>query len=503
MRSYSRNRSLRENRGGAKFPPMLRFRLGSIPVEVHFQHLLFSLLFAWLAQSATWGAPGRWPHPALLDPAHPDHARTQVLYVLVWVALIFVSVLVHELGHAVVSRAFGYQPRIHLLGMGGHTQVGAEEVHPGVDIPWHRDVLLTLAGPGFGLMLAGLSALGLRAVGDHSEVARYVFAAGSLANVIWAVLNLVPIVPLDGGRVARVLLTRLLGERAGQLSAKVLSVTVIGAGVAFALWQRQLVPAALFGLWLMRALASPAGRRTQEAPRERAPRTPEECTLALARQAFREGDLDGARRRCLLLVDDEELPREVRSGSHHLLGWVALKEGKGRLALDHFSQVGERPRVEPQALAAAFSLVGDEPRALSLWEVAYRETKERTVLHEWAGTLIRAGKVDLARKLPGVDLGLAYTCAQRVLFLRDDYTGAARVGLMGLTERPSAQAAYETACAYAQAGEKAKALDLLARAAALGFKDAAYASTDSDLAALRHEPGFARWLAGLEESPSS
>ena len=66
---------------------------------------------------------------------------------------------------------------------------------------------------------------------------------------------------------------------------------------------------------------------------------------------------------------------------------MALKEGEGRRALDEFSQVQGRP-IEPQAIAAAFSLIGDDARGIPLWEQAARQTRDPTILHEWAGALV-------------------------------------------------------------------------------------------------------------------
>src|SRR5690606_39202292 len=75
-------------------------------------------------------------------------AGSVTFVVVSWMFIVFVSVLVHELGHALASRAFGYQPTITLAWLGGHTHPNA----PG-PIPWDRDLLLTLAGPLFGLLL--------------------------------------------------------------------------------------------------------------------------------------------------------------------------------------------------------------------------------------------------------------------------------------------------------------------------------------------------------------
>jgi len=477
---------------------MLRFRLGSIPVEVHFQHLLFSLLFAMLNLLGRGGQS----EPLLGGPlsGHGVKAVASTAgYVGAWMAILFVSSLVHELGHALASRAFGYRPRIHLLWMGGHTQVGAEEVHPGVDVPWHRDVLLTLAGPAVGLLLGGFGLFAAFVLSARFPLLAGAFSTLALVNLFWAVINLVPIHPLDGARVARVLLVRFFGD-GGLRVAKGLSILVMAAALFAALvFGRDPLLAGVFGLWLLRAATFPQGPR-RDAPLP-PPRTPAERTFALALESFQQGALDVARRRCVGLVEDEELPRALRSRAHHLLGWIALKEGKGRRALDHFSQVGESPRVEVHALAAAFSLLGDEARALPLWELAYRESKSPVVLHEWAGALVRAGREELARKLPQVDMGLAFQCAEQVLSLREEHASAAQMGLRGLEERPSAQGAYDTACAFARAGDVHQALALLIRARELGFRDRACAEADADLSPLKGDVHFTKWLASLEESP--
>ena len=156
--------------------------------------------------------------------------------------------------------------------------------------------------------------------------------------------------------------------------------------------------------------------------------------------------------------------------------------------------------MEPHALAAAFSLVGDDARAVSLWEHAWRESGDATVLHEWAGSLIRAQRADEALRLPGVDPAAAYACAERVLFIRGAYSEAAQVSEAALTHAPRADIAYDAACAYARAHNVRDALRLLERARELGFRDAAYAASDEDLAPLHAEPAFEQWLTALRQS---
>src|SRR5271170_2627536 len=111
---------------------MLRFRLGPIPVEVHRSHVLTAAFFGVLWLSG--GISGRWPGRVLASGDSLVRLSTSVAVVAIWVAIVFVSVLVHELGHALVSLAFHYRPSIQLVGLGGLTRPNA----PG-PIPWHRE----------------------------------------------------------------------------------------------------------------------------------------------------------------------------------------------------------------------------------------------------------------------------------------------------------------------------------------------------------------------------
>ncbi len=448
---------------------VLRFRLGSIPVLVHPGHLLFALALGLSAAS------GSQP----LSPA---------AVVVIWVVLVFVSVLLHELGHALAFRAFGYRSSIQLLMFGGVTTPETDQ-----PLPWGKDVVSTLAGPLFGLALGVLCLwLAPRVTG---ELARYSFEYGAYTNLVWAVFNLLPVLPMDGGRVSRAILGRIFG-RAGVIAAHGLGVLVC-AGLAYVLFRSSAAPVTLVFLLLFavqnfQALlafwrSEPDGAASPE--------------LAQASALLRAGELARAREVASRLLRDDT-PPALRARIHHLLGWVALKEGEGRRALDEFSQVQTRP-IEPQAVAAAFSLIGDDARAIPLWEQAARHAPDPAILHEWAGALIRQGNVPAAAAIPGVDMATAYGCAERVAFLRGAYSEAARFGEESLAARPSAARAYDVACSYARAGDIRRALALLERARQLGYSDREAAATDPDLVALAGEPAFQDWLRSLGKSAAS
>ncbi|MGZ6077605.1 MAG: site-2 protease family protein [Myxococcaceae bacterium] len=448
---------------------MLRFRLGSIPVLVHPGHLLFALA---LGLSAVSGS----------QPLAP------AAVVVIWVALVFVSVLLHELGHALAFRAFGYRSSIQLLMFGGVTTPETDQ-----PLPWGKDVVTTLAGPIFGLALGVLCLwIAPRVTGD---LARYSFEYGAYTNLVWAVFNLLPVLPMDGGRVSRAILGRIFG-RGGVIAAHGLGVLVC-AGLAYVLFRSSAAPVTLVFLLLFavqnfQALlafwrSEPGGAVPPE--------------LAQAEGLLRAGELARAREIASRLLRDDT-PPALRARIHHLLGWVALKEGEGRRALDEFSQVQTRP-IEPQAVAAAFSLIGDDARAIPLWEQAARHAPDPAILHEWAGALIRQGDVSAAAAIPGVDMATAYGCAERVAFLRGAYSEAARFGEESLAARPAAARAYDVACSYAKAGDVRRALALLERARQLGYSDREGAATDPDLVPLAGEPAFQDWLRSLGKSAAS
>lgn len=471
---------------------MLRFRVGSIPVEVHFSHLAFSAL---IALYGGWIPPhdptAPWPHGA--QPGSTAYLQATFLYVCLWIGIVFVSVLVHELGHATTARLFGYRPSIRLIWMGGDTRPNANET-----IPWHRDLALTAAGPLFGALL-GLVCLGLNLALKPGGLGGYALQVTAIANLFWTIVNLIPVGSFDGGRIANTVLTRLFGN-AGFVIAQVLSLLLAGAGILFGALTRQPFLAAVFGLMAVSSISLIAAYLRGELHPGR-PTHPAELALAKAEQLYHQGRLAESKALCEAVMATDIAPALVSKG-HWLLGWIALKNGEGRPALDHFSQVS-RQKVEQAGLAAAFSLVGDDHRAVALWERALHETPSPTVLHEYAGALIRDGRIDDARRLPGVQLSQAFACAERVLFLRGEFSAAGEMGERALAETEPASAsgsattAYDAACAYARAGRVDDALRLLEGASERGFHDPAYAESDSDLGALHGDPRFHAWLAAL------
>jgi Zn-dependent protease len=462
---------------------MLRFRIASIPVEVRPSHLLVAGLLAW-----SW------------MPSAQTRAPDAVPALLLGAMVVFVSILVHELGHAVAARAFGYQPQIVIEWFGGHTQPNAP-----VTISWIKEIVLTAAGPAFGFALGALAEVGLIATGgrqisDHPSAPLGIEVLGffARANLVWALLNLVPVLPLDGGRISNTLATRIFGPR-GVFVSQGFSLLICVAAVAFGVSIGQSVLAVFFAIWGVSAVQMIAAAIRGDGPKGGSAHPSEQALLQSA-ALFKQRRLAEAQRVATdALGGDPPPPPRIRTRLHHLLGWIAIKDGRGGDALNHFAQM-DGQEVEPQAQAAAFTLSGDDERALPLWERAYQQTRDPTILHEWGGTFVRLGRAEDARRISGPDMRQALRAAERVLSIRGDHLGAARIGESTLAEFPAPELAYDTACSLAKAGRLDDAQAMLERAAELGFRDARFAQADADLSPLHTTPAFRDWLRRLQSA---
>lgn len=125
---------------------------------------------------------------------------------LIWVPVIFISILIHEYGHALTALAFGQEAEISLIALGGLTSRKGENISK-----W-QDFVVILNGPlaGFALCLLAFKIEPLINAEKHPLVA-YAFNVCFYVNLFWNILNLLPILPLDGGQLMRVIFEGLFG----------------------------------------------------------------------------------------------------------------------------------------------------------------------------------------------------------------------------------------------------------------------------------------------------
>lgn len=156
---------------------LARFRVLGFPVHVHWSFFLFVGLLGW-RPGVTWQQ------------------------LAIWVALAFVAVLVHELGHAVAARRIGAKPEIAIVALGGVTTY-----QPPSALSRLTSLGISLAGPAVGLLFGGVLLLVSRNVDlDPYGLGAYALDMALFTTLGWSVLNLLPIVPLDGGQAMRELL---------------------------------------------------------------------------------------------------------------------------------------------------------------------------------------------------------------------------------------------------------------------------------------------------------
>lgn len=201
----------------------LQFPLGRIPVRV--------LPTFWIA--AIWLG---W-NPDRLD------------LVMIWTLCLFFSILIHELGHALVAEGFGYPTEIMLYHFGGLARF-----QPGYRFPPYRSLLISLAGPFAQFFLAGLTLLVILGYGllklPPNEYAEDVFSNLMWINIAYPILNLFPLFPLDGGQILEALMG-MAGLRTAHLWALRISILfgILGAVLMVNLGMTGM--AVMFGLLVM------------------------------------------------------------------------------------------------------------------------------------------------------------------------------------------------------------------------------------------------------------
>lgn len=214
---------------------VLKFRLFQIPVDVRPSFLIIAAIIGF--------RPG-----------------TDISQILAWIGLVFVSILIHELGHALTARAFGSQVSIELNAIGGLTSwtVPAEDYGPG------RRALVAAAGSALGVFFGGVVWVIAYFTGPFTGMTEFVVRNLIFVNVFWGLLNWLPIRPLDGGHLLQSLLEKIAPKR-GDRIANVIFFATAAAAFGLSLWTRQFFITVL-AAWLLVGELSRGRVRIQRAP---------------------------------------------------------------------------------------------------------------------------------------------------------------------------------------------------------------------------------------------
>ncbi|MFQ6027634.1 MAG: site-2 protease family protein [Dehalococcoidia bacterium] len=210
-------------------------QLFGFDIRAHFSWVFIFLLVAWsLADSYLPRNYGTWS------------TSTYWVVGIVGSALLFVSVLIHELSHSVVARSRGHTVRaITLFFLGGVSEI-EEESHSAGEEFW-----IAVVGPLTSLVLAaifGFIFLPLSGgVSQIKAIAEYL----AFVNLVLGIFNLLPAYPMDGGRVLKSLVWRATGSQTRATSVAgvtgmMLGFTMIGLGIVLAF-----TVSLMSGLWLV------------------------------------------------------------------------------------------------------------------------------------------------------------------------------------------------------------------------------------------------------------
>jgi Zn-dependent protease len=418
--------------------PIARFQVFGFPVTIDISFVVIIAILGWV------------PGGTLQD-------------FVVWLVMVPVAVLVHELGHAFVARTTGASPSIHLAGLGGLTTYVPP--HP---LSRARNIAISIAGPAVGIVIGVVLLAYGRGIGVHSDLEQSIVNTAIFTTLGWSILNLLPILPLDGGQTMRELLPGSPAKRATR--AAVVSVVVaVPAGLLAV--KLGYVFGALFALFLV--LSNIGTIRTARA----------EGALDVNTQVVRllwSGRPDDAQD----LASDPGVQPLIRSA----LKAVGPDPAGGRAELELAARTNADEAVAATSLllavhrvhadwAAARGVVAGEPRVQADF-VLYAQT-----------FAFRSGA-----KRESAEIGQAWL----------ERTGPV------LVEQPDVPAtiAYNTACGWAAAGELDRGLAAFRRAAELGFTDLTAVDSDDDIAPLRPLPGYdearqlirQRALAAADES---
>jgi len=184
----------------------MHFKFFNIPVYVHPSFWIFLLFFT-------------------------NAYQTPSVESLILGGIMMVSLLIHEYGHAITAAHFGARPTIHLEAFGGSAQ------YNGFGMTLKQHFLITLNGPLLESLLIFIPYFLLKTgVFQGHYYLEYTLQMSMRLNILWCLLNLIPVAPLDGGYLARYLLERKFGER-GQRASLWIGVVAAAVTVPYLCYQ--------------------------------------------------------------------------------------------------------------------------------------------------------------------------------------------------------------------------------------------------------------------------
>jgi stage IV sporulation protein FB len=221
-----------------------------------------------------------------------------ILGTLIWMAIIFVSVLFHELGHALTALLFGQNPQIELVALGGLTY------HDGKTLPFWKQFFIVLNGPLFGFLLFGIATFLLFVPSIAQSSFGPILSLTRAVNLFWTIVNLIPVMPLDGGQLLRVAFEALFGLK-GFKYALITGIVIAGLICLASFLYQQFFIGALFFLFAFQSYTT-LGRTRHLTESDRDDNVRD--LIARTEQLLQNGQKDQAAQLC------EEIRQKAKNG---------------------------------------------------------------------------------------------------------------------------------------------------------------------------------------------
>jgi Zn-dependent protease len=288
---------------------------------------------------------------------------------ITWALAIAVSILVHELGHALVAKRYRLNPKILLHGWGGLC------FHDRAERDRH-DVFIIAAGPAAGLLLGvivwvlSLFLLDLFPDGQPRFIAEIAVSNLLYINIFWSFINLLPIWPLDGGQLFRIGLLHLIGPKTGDRVTHVVSLAILAVGILFAISMQSLFLGALCAMNVWQNVQALRGEISTGPVRSRNKRGKE--VLEQAKAAYAAGNYREAARLCHVMRDEDQYAGESKE-MWAMLGSSTARLGNHEEALSYLNRAPERPDVTEARIECYYALGMEDELEKLLASSAFRK----------------------------------------------------------------------------------------------------------------------------------
>lgn len=305
---------------------------GRIPLAIHPFFWIFAAMIGWLNSGTLMGT-------------------------LIWVGIILVSVVIHEFGHALTAVFFKQKTRIQLIALGGVTSF------EGPKLKFWQQFLITLNGPLFGFCLFILATLLLKWGIFTSSLLIGILKTTQLANLFWTIVNLLPVLPLDGGQLLRIVLEASFGVKGFKASLIIGGAIAVLLALYFFMIQAFLVGAFFF---LFAFQSFDTWRRSRHATRDDREEGNKELLLQ-AETALQEGNREEAKR-LLNTILGKVSRGMLASAAAQYLAFIHFQEGQHKEAYDLLLPI--KKHLSDDSLCLLHQLAGEQKNYSLVTELA-------------------------------------------------------------------------------------------------------------------------------------